>query len=95
MGEDNLSEGRAYKALRQIQIQSEQDDHKLLEGFFVGNEKDKDDFVKIEKAFEPMKNDINKDFLSVSMSYIDTKSIDSSWWIFSTIFVLFSFLFLE
>lgn len=33
MGEDNFSENRIYTALRSVQVQSGQDDHKLLEGF--------------------------------------------------------------
>lgn len=42
-----------------------------------------------------MKDTIDRDFLSASISYIDVKSIDPHWWIFTSIFVAFSFLVLE
>lgn len=42
-----------------------------------------------------MKDAINRDFLSASMDYIDIKSIDGNWWIFTSVFVLFSFLIFE
>lgn len=95
MGEDSFSENRMYTALRSIQVQSGQDDHKLLEGFFMGDDEQKEKFGKIEKTYEPMKNDINKDFLSASMPYLEKGAIDSSWLAFSIIFVLFSFIVFE
>ncbi|MDD2916625.1 MAG: hypothetical protein PHH70_02135 [Candidatus Gracilibacteria bacterium] len=93
--EQNLTENRVYTALVEVQKQSGQDDHKLLEGFFSGDEADKDDFRKIENAFEPVKNDVNKAFLSAAFKYIDTKSTDKDGGIFMVIFTLFSFFFLE
>ncbi len=95
MGEDNFSENRIYTALRSVQVQSGQDDHKLLEGFFIGDDEQKEKFGKIEKAYEPMKNDINKNFLSTSMPYLEKGAIDSSWLAFSILFVLFSFIVFE
>lgn len=94
-GEEMLSESRVYHKLLEIQAQSGQDDHKLLEGFFNGNDDDRVDFGKIEQAFPPMKTTVNRDFLSASMNYIDVKSIDPHWWIFTSIFVVFSFLVFE
>jgi hypothetical protein len=90
-----ISENRIYTKLIEIQKQSGQDDHMILEGFFLGNDDDKEAFGKIEKTFTPMKNDINRNFLSNSMNYIDTQSIDSHWWIVTSIFVMISFLLFE
>jgi len=42
-----------------------------------------------------MEKSINKEFLSRSIPYIDIKAIDNNWWIFTTLFVVFSFLVLE
>lgn len=95
IGENIFSENRVYNKLREIQSQSHQDDHKLLEGFFSGNETDKEDFAKIEQYYTPMKDTIDKRFLSASINYISTKLIDQNWWIFTSIFVVFSFLLLE
>ncbi|MDD5376692.1 MAG: hypothetical protein PHH16_01105 [Candidatus Gracilibacteria bacterium] len=94
-GEEIFSGNRTYDALIGIQSKSGQDDHKLLEGFFNGNDDDRATFGDIEKAFPPTKDTINKDFFSASLSYIDTKSIDPDWWIFSSIFMIFSFLVFE
>jgi len=79
IGEDIFSENRVYNKLIEIQSQSHQDDHKLLEGFFNGNETDKEDFVKIEQYYTPMKSSIDKRFLSASTDYISMKSIDQNW----------------
>jgi len=49
----------------------------------------------MENKFLPMENSINKEFLSRSIPYIDIKAIDNNWWIFTSIFVIFSFLVLE
>lgn len=62
-GEELLSKNRVYNSLLEIQSKSGQDDHKLLEGFFNGNEEDKLIFGKIEKTFTPMNNGIDKNFL--------------------------------
>ena len=94
-GESILTENRVYSALTEIQKQSWQDDHKLLEGFFNGTDDEKVTFGKIEKEFLPMKDTVNKEFLSASIDYIDVKSIDTNGWIFSSIFIIFSFLVLE
>lgn len=94
-GEEILSENRVYGKLIEIQKQSEQDDHKLLEGFFDGNEDDRVEFGKIENAFLATKSGINKNFLSASMDYIDIKSIDPHWWMITSIFVILSFLVFE
>lgn len=42
-----------------------------------------------------MKDDINRDFLSQSLPYIDVKEIDPTLYIYESLFVLFSFLILE
>ncbi len=94
-GEEVVTEKQVYDKLIEIQSQSHQDDHKLLEGFFNGNETDKEDFAKIEQYYTPMKDTIDKRFLSASINYISVKSIDQNWWIFTSIFVVFSFLLLE
>jgi hypothetical protein len=94
-GEEILSKNRIYNTLLEIQSKSGQDDHKLLEGFFSGNDDDRTTFGDIEKVFPSMKIGINKDFLSASMSYIDTKAINPDEWFFSIIFVLLSFLLFE
>lgn len=95
IGEDIFSENRVYNKLIEIQSQSHQDDHKLLEGFFNGNKTDKEDFAKIEQYYIPMKDTIDKRFLSASTDYISVRSIDQNWWIFTSIFVVFSFFLLE
>jgi hypothetical protein len=95
IGQDMFSENRVYNKLIEIQSQSHQDDHKILEGFFNGNETDKENFAKIEQYYTPIKSSIDKRFLSASIDYISVKSIDQNWWIFTSIFVVFSFLLLE
>lgn len=94
-GEGALTQGRVYSALVEVQKQSGQDDHQLLEGFYFGSESSKEDFKKVEAAFSPMKTDINKDFLSASMGYINVRFLDTNGWMFTTLFVLFSFFVLE
>lgn len=95
IGEEGLLKNRIHTKLLEIQSQSGQDDHKLLEGFFAGNENEKEEFGAIEKAFSPVNNGIDREFLSSSLPYLDTGAIDTNWWIFSSIFLLLSFLLFE
>lgn len=94
-GEDMISENRIYTKLVEIQKQSGQDDHKVIEEFFNGNDDDRETFGKIEKAFTPLKEGINRGFLSNSIQYIDVKSINSDWWILTSVFVMLSFFLFE
>ncbi|NDK19304.1 hypothetical protein GW819_00505 [Candidatus Gracilibacteria bacterium] len=93
--EDSIIENRVYNKLLEIQTKSGQDDHKLLEGFYNSSDEKKIEFATIENKFLPMEKSINKEFLSRSIPYIDIKAIDNNWWIFTTLFVVFSFLVLE
>lgn len=93
--QNKISTDRIYNALRIVQQESGQDDHKLLEGFYSGTEDEKETFVEIGKNFKPKTNDIDRDFLSASLEYINVDSIDSNSGIFTLIFVVLSFLFLE
>lgn len=95
IGEERFMENRVYQALTAIQKQSGQDDHKLLEGFFTGNNDDREAFGKIEKAYSPKTDSIDRAFLRSSLDYIDTASIDPEEWIFTILFVIFSFLVFE